>query len=411
MRFVLRLTLLGICLLTTTLSAGDWPNWRGPDRDDVSKETGLLKEWPKEGPKQVWSNDNVGLGYSSFAIAGGKLITVGAREDAEFLICLDVNNGKELWSARVGSRLNDGKGDGPRGTPTISGDTVCVMGGQGTVICAAVENGSVRWEKSMPSLGGKKPGWGFCESVLVDGERVICTPGGGEGAIVALNKADGEIVWRSTELTDKAGYSSVVPISLNGQQQYVQLFASKVAAVSPSDGKLLWKSDWPGKTAVIPTPIYHDGSVFITSGYGVGCKLVKVGDENKVEDVYFNQNMKNHHGGVLRVGEHLYGYSDQVGWVCLDFQTGKIVWSEKSALGKGCVTCADGMLYCVDEREGTVVLAEASTEGWKEHSRFQLPRSSNRKSKGMVWTHPVISNGKLFLRDQELLSCYDVKQP
>ncbi len=407
MRLLASLSL--IAALASPLLANDWPNWRGPDRDDVSKETGLLKEWPKEGPRQVWSNDNIGLGYSSFAIADGKLLTVGAHEDSEFLICLDVINGKELWSARVGSRLNDGKGDGPRGTPTISGDAVCVMGGQGTVICASVENGSVRWEKSMPSLGGKKPGWGFCESVLVDGERVICTPGGEEGAIVAFNKADGEIVWRSTELTDKAGYSSVVPVSLNGQQQYLQLFASKVAAVSPNDGKLLWKSDWPGKTAVIPTPIYHDGSVFITSGYGVGCKLVKVGDDNKVEDVYFNQNMKNHHGGVLRVGEHLYGYSDQVGWVCLDFQTGKIVWSEKNALGKGCVTCANGMLYCVDERDGAVVLAEASPEGWKEHSRFQLPRSSNRKSKGMVWTHPVVCNGKLFLRDQELLSCYDVK--
>ena len=208
--------LASLCLiaaLASPLLANDWPNWRGPDRDDVSKETGLLKEWPKEGPKQVWSNDNIGLGYSSFAIADGKLFTVGAREDSEFLICLDATSGKEQWSARIGSRLNDGKGDGPRGTPTISGDAVCVMGGQGTVICAAVESGSVRWEKSMESLGGKKPGWGFCESVLVDGERVICTPGGADGAIVALNKADGEIVWRSTELTDRAGYSSVVPIS------------------------------------------------------------------------------------------------------------------------------------------------------------------------------------------------------
>ena len=276
--------LASLCLiaaLASPLLANDWPNWRGPDRDDVSKETGLLKEWPKEGPKQVWSNDNIGLGYSSFAIADGKLFTVGAREDSEFLICLDENDGKEQWSARIGSRLTDGKGDGPRGTPTISGDAVCVMGGQGTVICAAVENGSVRWEKSMESLGGKKPKWGFCESVLVDGERVICTPGGEDGAIVALNKTDGEIVWRSTELTDKAGYSSVVPISLNGQQQYLQLFINKVVAVSPSDGKLLWKSDWPGQTAVIPTPIYHDGSVFITSGYGVGCKLVKISEENK----------------------------------------------------------------------------------------------------------------------------------
>ena len=410
MRFALRLALVGLCLITASLQAGDWPNWRGPDRDDVSKETGLLKDWPNDGPKQIWSNDKIGLGYSSFAIVGGKLFTVGAREDTELLICLDVFDGHELWSAQVGPRLDDNKGDGPRGTPTISGDAVCVMGGQGTVICAAVEDGKVRWQKSMPSLGARKPEWGFCESVLVDGDRVICTPGGGEGAIVALNKADGEIVWRSKELTDRAGWSSMVPVELNGQRQYLQLFMNTIAGVSASDGKLLWKSDWPGKTAVIPTPIYHNGRVFITSGYGVGCKLVKVDGENKVEDVYFNQNMKNHHGGVLRVGEHLYGYSDQVGWACLDFQTGEIVWRERNALGKGCVTCADGMLYCVDERSGTVVLAEASPAGWKEHCRFNpSQKPARRNSKGMVWTHPVVSNGKLFLRDQEMLSCYDVK--
>lgn len=411
MRLALRLTLCGLSLITTALQAGDWPNWRGPDRDDVSKETGLLKDWPEDGPKQVWSNSDVGLGYSSFAIAGGKLLTIGARDNTEFLICLDANDGKELWAAQVGTQLKDGKGDGPRGTPTIAGDAVCAMGGQGTVICAAIEDGKVRWQKSMTSLGGKKPGWGFCESVLVDGERVICTPGGEDGAVVALNKADGEIVWRSTKLTDRAGYSSVVPVELNGQRQYLQLFQSKVAGISASDGKLLWKSDWPGKTAVIPTPIYRDGHVFITSGYGVGCKLVNVfGEDNQVEDVYFNQKMKNHHGGVVLFGDHLYGHSDKVGWICMEFKTGEVVWTEKDALGKGCVTCADGMLYCVDEKSGTVVLAEASPAGWKEHGRFNpAQKPTRRNSKGLVWTHPVVCNGKLFLRDQEMLSCYDVK--
>lgn len=413
MRIALRLTMVGACLITTVLKAGDlsWPQWRGPDRTDVSQETGLLKEWPKDGPKQVWGNNDIGVGYSSFAIVGGKLFTMGAREDTEFVICLDVNNGHELWSSPIGSRLDDGRGDGPRGTPTVAGDAVYAMGGQGNLICVAAENGKMRWEKSMTSLGGKKPGWGFCESVLVDGDRIICTPGGSEGAIVALNKADGEIVWRTAEVTDRAGYSSIVPVELNGQRQYLQLFMGQLAGVSASDGKLLWKSDWPGKTAVIPTPIYSEGNVFITSGYGVGCKLVKIGEGNQPEDVYFNRNMKNHHGGVVLLNGHLYGYSDQVGWACLDFKTGEIVWSEKSALGKGSVTCADGMLYCVDEKDGSIVLAEASPAGWKEHGRFKLAKSSLRSSKGMVWTHPVVCNGKLFLRDQELLTCYDVKQP
>jgi outer membrane protein assembly factor BamB len=402
--------LAGFCLLTTTLSAGDWPQWRGPDRGDVSTETGLLKDWPAEGPKLDWTNKDIGLGYSSFAIVDGKLFTLGARDDTEFLICLDASNGKEVWATRIGSRFDNDRGDGPRGTPTVVGDTVCAMSGRGMVICAETADGKLRWQKSMPSLGGKMPGWGFCESVLIDGDRVICTPGGSDGAIAALNKADGEIVWRTNDLTDRAGHSSIVPVELNGQRQYLQLFMGKLAGIAANDGKLLWQSEWPGKTAVIPTPIYHDGHVFVTSGYGVGCKLVKVGDGNTAEDVYFNRNMKNHHGGVLRVGEHLYGYSDQVGWTCMDFKTGDIVWSEKNALGKGCVTCADGMLYCVDERDGTIVLAEASPQGWKEHGRFKrAEKSSQRGSKGMVWTHPVVCNGKLFLRDQELLSCYDVK--
>ena len=407
MRLMVSLCLFAV--LGSPLLAGDWPQWRGADRTDVSKETGLLKDWPQDGPSLVWGNNDVGLGYSSFAIVDGKLFTMGAREETEFLICLDVNNGKELWSSGIGPRLDDGRGDGPRGTPTVVDDSVYAMGGQGTLICATVSSGSVRWQKTMSSLGGKKPGWGFCESVLVDGDRVICTPGGSDGAIVALNKADGEIVWRSKEVTEKAGYSSVVPVELNGQRQYLQLFMGQLDGVSANDGKLLWSSEWPGKTAVIPTPIYHEGNVFITSGYGVGCKLVKIGEGNKAEDVYFNRNMKNHHGGVVLLGEHLYGYSDQIGWVCLNFKTGEIVWSEKGELGKGAVTCAEGMLYCVDERDGTVVLAEASPAGWKEHGRFKLTKSSRRSSKGMVWTHPVVSNGKLFLRDQELLSCYDVK--
>lgn len=385
-----------------------WPSWRGPDRTDVSQETGLLKEWPKDGPQQLWVNSDVGLGYSGFAVVGGKLFTMGAREDTEYLICVDVSNGKELWSARIGTRLDNGWGDGPRGTPTVDGDYVYAMGGQGTLICVA--GGEVRWQKTMSALGGKKPGWGFCESVLVDGDRVVCTPGGRDGAIVALNKGTGDVIWQSKELTNGAQYASVVPVELNGQRQYVQLFQDSLAGVSPSDGKLLWKTDWPGKTAVIPTPIVYDNHVFVTSGYGVGCKLVKIGAENQVEEIYFNKNMKNHHGGVLRVGEHVYGHSDGGGWMCLDFKTGEIVWSEKSALGKGCLTCADGMLYCLDERDGTVALVEANPAGWKEHGRFKLsPQTSRRSPKGRIWTHPVVCNGKLFLRDQDVLTCYDVK--
>lgn len=410
MRLTFSLVLLGLISVATTLSAGDWPHWRGPDRDDVSKETGLLKEWPKEGPLRAWLNTDVGMGYSGVSIVGGKLFTMGAREDTEFLICLDANDGKELWSARIGSRLGNNWGDGPRGTPSVDGERVYAMGGQGTLICAQVANGEVVWTKTMTSLGGKKPGWGFCESVLVDGPRVVCTPGGSEGAIAAFNKQDGEVLWRSKEVTYGAQYATVTPIEHNGKRQYLQLFTNSLVAVEAETGMLLWKTDWPnGRTAVIPTPIFHDGHVFITSGYGAGCKLAKVGSDNQVADVYAHKDMTNHHGGVVRVGDHLYGSSEKT-WTCLEFKTGKVVWSERRIFGKGSVTSADGKLYCLDEGNGEVVLIDASPEGWKEHGRFKLEAQSEKRSRqGKVWTHPVVSNGKLFLRDQELLSCYDVK--
>ncbi len=391
------------------LSAGDWPQWRGADRSDVSQETGLLKEWPKEGPKQLWLNENAGLGYSGVSIVQGKLFTMGARDGTEFLICLDANSGTELWEAKLGPMLDNGWGDGPRGTPTIDGERVYAMGGNGDLVCAQVSDGKSLWQTTMSDLGGKKPNWGYCESVTVDGPRLLCTPGGGGGSIAALDKLTGDVLWRSTELTNGAQYASILTVVIHDQPQYVQLFQDALAGVSREDGKLLWRADWPGKTAVIPTPIYRDGQVFMTSGYSVGCSLVKIDVDNKPGEVYFNKNMKNHHGGVVLVGDHVYGYSDDIGWTCLDFQTGEIVWKEKSALGKGCVTCADGMLYCMDERDATVVLAEASPNGWKEHGRFELaPLTTKRKPRGHIWTHPVVSNGKLYLRDQDLLFCFDV---
>jgi len=183
-----------------------------------------------------------------------------------------------------------------------------------------------------------------------------------------------------------------------------------VVGIAAKDGKQLWSSDWPGKTAVIPTPIYHDSHVYVTAGYGAGCKLVKIEPGNKATTVYENKVMKNHHGGVILVGDHLYGHSDGSGWVCQDFKTGNEVWSERSKLGKGAIACADGMLYCLDEGSGTVALIEASPKGWSEHGRFKLePQTKIRSPQGRIWTHPVISNGKLYLRDQDLIYCYDIK--
>jgi outer membrane protein assembly factor BamB len=403
------LVLLVLSLSTALVHAGDWPQWRGPDRNDISKETGLLKQWPTGGPKQVWLFKDAGLGYAGYSIAAGKLFTMGARDEKEFLIAVDVKEGKELWSTPMATLLKNGWGDGPRGTPTVDGKYVYAISGQGTLICANVEDGKEQWRVTMQSLGGKTPQWGYTESVLVDGKQLLCTPGGDKGAVVALDKLTGKVLWQSGDFTDGAQYASIVTADLNGARQYIQLTMKSVVGLNAKDGKTLWRADWPGKTAVIPTPIERDGLVYVTAGYGVGCQMVKVGSGNQLSGVYTNKVMKNHHGGVILVGNHLYGYSDGSGWVCQDFKTGAEVWASKN-LGKGAIAYADGMLYLLDEDSGTVALIEASPRGWSEKSRFKLePQTTQRKRQGRIWTHPVISNGKLYLRDQELLFCFDVK--
>lgn len=401
-----------LSLTAAAASDAGWPQWRGPDRTDLSRETGLLKTWPAGGPKQVWLFKEAGLGYSGPSIVSGKLFTMGARDGVEFLIAVDAQVGKELWSAKIGDVLKNNWGDGPRGTPSVDGDRVFALGGQGTLICASTVDGKVLWQKAMKDFGGSTPDWGYTESVLLDDDKVLCTPGGSKGAIVALDKLTGELLWQSKDFTDGAQYASIIPVHHNGARQYIQLTMQHVAGVSAEDGKLLWTADWPGRTAVIPTPIFHDGHVYVTAGYGVGSKLVKVGPGNKPSEVYFNKVMKNHHGGVILLDGHLYGYSDGPGWVCQNFKTGAEVWAEKKALSKGAIAYADGMFYCLSEDNGTVVLIEASPKGWKEHGRFKLePQTKLRSPQGRIWTHPVITGGRLYLRDQELLFCYDVKAP
>jgi outer membrane protein assembly factor BamB len=393
----------------------DWPQWRGPARDDVSKETGLLKEWPAEGPKKLWSFDKAGQGYSGLSVVGGKLFTLGTREGSEILMCLDAAKGGELWVAKLGNILGNKWGDGPRGTPTVDGDRVYALGGDGTLVAVQTKDGKELWRTTMASLGGKTPGWGYTESVLVDGKQVVCTPGGSQGAIAALDKMTGKVLWQSKEFTEGAQYSSIVPATINGQPEYVQRTMTAIVGISPKDGALLWKQDYPGKTAMIPTPIVKGNQVYVTGGYGVGCMSFAIEPGNKIKMLYdetagTNKVMKNHHGGVVLVGEYLYGYSDGVGWTCQNFKTGELVWGEKAKLGKGAIAYADGMLYCLDEATGNVVLLEASPKGYNEKGRFKIdPQTTIRSPQGRIWTHPVISNGRLYLRDQDLIHCYAIK--
>jgi len=401
-------SLLGSASAGGSAAAGEWPQWRGPNRDDISTETGLLKKWPASGPKRTWVSEEAGLGYSGFAVSGGKIYTMGLFDAEEKVVCLDAATGKKVWDSFVGAIYKNKWGDGPRCTPTVAGGKVYAIGGNGGLVCLDAANGKQDWTKSLvKDLGGKVQGWGYTESPLVEGDLVIVTPGGDKGAIAALSTKTGKVEWQTKDITENAQYSSIIPITHNGQRQFVQLLMNTILGVSPK-GEVLWKTDFPGKVAVIPTPIYSDGQVYVTAGYGVGCKAVKLG-VGSAEEIYSNKNLENHHGGVILVDGLIYGHSNNGSWTCQDFKTGEVVWQDKG-VGKGAVAYADGMLYCQSENDGTIALVEASKKGWNMVSSFKLEAQTSQRAKdGRIWTHPVVVGGKLYLRDQEFISCYDVK--
>jgi len=406
--------ILGLSCLPST--AADWPSWRGPDRDNRSPDSGLLKSWEADGPPLEWTFEKAGKGYSSPVIVGDEIYLTGSHDGQARLMCLDAGTGTEKWSTAIGEDpekgYNTGWGAGTRGAPTFGDGLVYALSANGELAAVDAADGKVKWRKDLvKDYGGKIPDWGYSESPLLDDGKLLVTPGGQDGAIIALDPATGEDIWRSDDLPDSAQYSSIIAADVDGKRQYIQLFMNTLAGVDASTGKLIWTSQWPGgRTAVIPTPIYHDGHVYITSGYGAGSKLVSI-KGGKAEDVWENKVMKNHHGGVVLVDGHLYGFSDGGGLVCQNFKTGEQVWSERGeGIQKGAVHYADGMLYCQDEHEGSVFLVEASPKAYTERGRFQLPRETKLRegTQGKVWTHPVVINGKLYLRDQDLFFCFNV---
>ena len=397
-------------LMAQTSVGNDWTGWRGANRDDLSKETGLLKSWPENGPKNLWTVDTGGLGYAGFAAVGERLFTLGSTGDSEFAICLNVQDGSTIWKQTIDDLFENNWGDGPRNTPTVDGDRVYVLSASGQLKCLSTEDGSEKWAVSLTEqLGGERPFWGFSESPLIDGEQVICTPGGKQGAVVALNKLTGATIWQSKDFTNPCHYSSIIVADVNQQKQYIQLFEKALVGFDADNGDVIWQQDWSGRIAVIPTPIFEDNKVYVSSGYGAGSMLVDVSDGENVKKVWFSSKMKNHHGGVILLDGHYYGYSDKVGWLCQSAKTGGVVWKEKEALQKGAISYADNRFYLLEEKSGQVVLINAAPDGWQEFGRFQLkPLSENRKQKGKVWVHPVISNGRMFLRDQEMIYCFDI---
>lgn len=422
---------LSALLLSSLAQSADWPQWRGPNRDGVSAETGLLKSWPKDGPKLAWKVEDataVGTGYGSPAVVGDKVFILGgdgAKKDAkELCTCLSAKDSSKVWQTPLptsGGDFLDQWGGGPRSTPTVDGGFVYVLGAMGDVTCLTADKGEVKWTTNLvKDLGGTtpKPWWGHSESPLVDGDNVIVTPGG-KGGVTALDKKTGKVAWVCKELTDEPQYSSLVVADIGGVRQYVTQTFKSAVGVRAKDGKLLWKvGEIKRATAVIPTPVIAGEYAFFTAAYGAGCecfKLEKDGDGTKATKVYSdNHVLANHHGGVVQVGDAIYGHSDGRGgvnaWVCFDFKKGSAEPTWKApGVGKGSVTFADGMLYCFSEKDGTLALVKATPDQYEEVSRFAIPSKSKlRPGQGAIWAHPVIANGKLYLRDYEKLFVFDI---
>lgn len=393
----------------STKEPADWPAWRGPQRTAISHEQGLLRDWPEGGPKLAWKIDGVGVGFSTPSVAAGRLYVMGNRDGQEFVFALAANDGKQIWATPLGPVKHEGAGyPGPRSTPTVDGDRVYVLGIGGDLVCLTAKGGDVVWRLNVvQEFGGAIPNWGYSESVLVDGPWVLCTPGGDKATIVALDKKTGKTVWQA-KVGDPAHYSSIIKAEIDGVKQYVQFTAKGVIAVDAKDGHLLWRYDAPANgTANIATPVVIDNKVFAASGYGTGGGLVKIDHSGKdfaANEVYFTKQMKNHHGGLIVVGDVLYGSDDPGILHCLDLATGKPKWSDRSC-GKAALVYVDGLLYCRSEA-GLVSLVEASPEGFRLRGRFEQPDRSEAPS----WPHPVVAEGRLYLRDQDKLLAYDLRR-
>jgi outer membrane protein assembly factor BamB len=415
------LVLLAACPAAPAIDrpAADWPQFRGPHRDAHSPDTGLLTQWPKDGPPLLWKATEIGGGYSSVSLANGKLYTLGNKKrppeskkkgDATFLVAVDADTGKVLWSTEVGDA-----GGNLGSTPTVDGDRVYAVGQQGDLVCVDANGGSLRWHKNFKKdFGGHCGGWNYTESPLVDGDRLVCTPGAKDATMVALDKKTGEVLWKCAAPIQEttAGYSSVVVAEVGGIRQYVQLLSGGVIGVAAKDGRFLWKYEKLGRnTANIPTPIVLGDRVFCSAGYGKGGALLQVvaeGDGVTAKELWFNQRLTNKHGGLVVVGDYVYGDQDDRGRpFCADLKTGKIVWQKDRGAGSGSasVAYADGHLY-IRYDNGITSLVEATPEAYKEISTFPIP-----KHQGPSWAHPVVAGGRMYLREADAVYCYDVKQP
>ena len=399
-----RAAVFSLLLALVPAIADDWPQWRGPNRDGKSAETGLLKSWPAGGPPVVWKTAGLGEGYASFSVVKGRLFTQGQRGNQEFVMAFDTSTGKKVWETPTGKAFRESRGHGPRGTPTVDGSRLYALAADGTLACLETATGKPVWiQNVVERYGGQVINWGISESPLVDADRVIVMAGGRGAGVVALDKDNGKLIWKSQG--DEPGYSSAIAFDVGGIRQLATLTGEAALGLNMKNGELLWRyTKVSNRTANIATPIFHDGQVFVSSDYGTGCALLKLvpqGGGVKASEVYFSRQMKNHYSSSVLVGDYLYGFDSSV-LTAMKFQTGEVAWRDRS-VGKGGLISADGHLYAIGET-GVIGLVEANPSGYKEKSRFSIPQGAFP-----TWTPPAISDGKMFLREQDNLYCYNVK--
>jgi outer membrane protein assembly factor BamB len=425
-RLTLLLTSLLLGSIASTRGSGsfDWPQWQGHERNAISKEPGLLQEWPKDGPALAWRINGLGGGDGAPAIAAGRIFVMGAQGDKEALFALSESDGKALWSVPLGTipkqRMPQGNA-GPGCTPTVDGDRLYVMSMAGEVSCLQASDGKILWQRSLQKDFGAQPlTWSYRESPLVDGNKVICTPGGEGATVVAFDKLTGETIWKSAVTGNpRPAYTSAIAIDFGGKRQYVHFTAKAVMGVSADDGKLLWEytrvANGPGINC--STPIFLDGHVLAASAYGAGGALLKLkkdaAGEFDAEEVWLSKKMQNQHGGMIVHNGAVFGANggnEGGSLVCLELASGKVLWDEKEhperKVTKGSIALADRRLYYRTE-SGTVLLLEPNPKEYTERGRFEQPDRTTKPA----WAHPVIANGKLYIRDHDLLLCYNVKSP
>ncbi len=408
-------------------TADDWLGWRGANRANHSAEEGLFGAWADDGPKLAWVAEGTGSGYASVSVAGNRAYTTGNFDHSQSVVAIDTTDGTIVWTQAITDKPPKHGYNGSRTTPTIDGDRLYMVSSDGNIVCLRSKDGSKVWSRSFNDWDGKMmSGWGYSESPLVDGDVVVCTPGGHKGMVVALDKMTGDQVWacelprfndeqglNGKSLKDGAGYASIVISAAAGVKQYIQLVGRGLIGVRASDGKFLWRYDQVANgTANIPTAIVDGDYVFTSTAYGTGAALLKLvgdGDGVKAEEVYWldSKTLQNKHGGMTLIDGHIFcGHGNGNGMpICVNMKSGKIAWGPERATGKGETSLIAAAGHIIWRREdGTVILTTDDTESMNVVGSFKPVYQQ-----GKTWAHPVIANGKLYLREQDKLMCYQLK--